>query len=301
MTFNVSEPRAGGTDLCQRQRSGVASGRIVDIVPTAELTGISFTDERVARIGSLVTIAALAAHPRIARAYPGLAAAAGALATPQIRAVGTVGGNLAQRSRCWYYRNPAFACLKKGGDMCPARHGNNLYAVAFDLGPCVAPHPSTLGAASTAYEATVTTSLRQRLPITELFGDGSAGTVDNTLVPGETILSLDLPPPIAQERAAYRRAIGRSYAEWPLVEAVVRLVIEAGCVVFARIAVGGVAPVPLRLPQVEAALLGAQANTAAIVRVAALARADAKPLPMAAYKLDLLQGLLIDLLERVSA
>jgi len=75
------------------------------------------------------------------RAYPGLTAAAGGLATPQIRGVGTIGGNLAQRNRCWYYRNPHTPCLNKGGAVCPAREGNHLYGVIFDRGPCVAPHP----------------------------------------------------------------------------------------------------------------------------------------------------------------
>ena len=72
----------------------------------------------------------------------------------------TIGGNLAQRSRCWYFRNPHFSCYKKGGSDCPSRAGNHLYGVAFDLGPCVAPHPSTLAAALLAYDATVTTDKR---------------------------------------------------------------------------------------------------------------------------------------------
>jgi xanthine dehydrogenase YagS FAD-binding subunit len=110
-----------------------------------------------------VAIADVAGDQRLAPAYPGLAAAAGGLATPQIRAIGTIGGNLAQRSRCWYYRNPHMACLKKGDDTCPARSGNHLYGVIFDPGPCVAPHPSTLAAALLAYDATVTTSLRSHL------------------------------------------------------------------------------------------------------------------------------------------
>ncbi len=105
---------------------------------------------------------AIAADAQIVRAYPGLAAAAGGLATPQIRHLATVGGNLAQRSRCWYFRNPHFDCFKKGGSDCPSRAGNHLYGVAFDLGPCVAPHPSTLAAALLAYDATVATRQAQQ-------------------------------------------------------------------------------------------------------------------------------------------
>jgi xanthine dehydrogenase YagS FAD-binding subunit len=295
----VPEPRAGGTDLSARRRSGVSRGPIADIVPTAELSGIAFAPDGAARIGSLVTVAALAADAGIRAGYPGFAAAAGALATPQIRAIATLGGNLAQRSRCWYFRHPEIACLKKGGAICPARGGNHLYGVAFDLGPCVAPHPSTLAVACLAYEAMVATDQRQDLEVADLFGDGSDGTRDNTLAPGEAIRRVDLPPPVAGERAAYRRAIGRAQAEWPLAEAVVRVVLADGRVSFARIAAGGIAPVPLRLWQAEAALLGVKADAARIARAAALAREGASPLPMTGYKLDLLEGLLIDLLERV--
>ena len=117
------------------------------------------------RIGAYTTIAAIAADKQIAAAYPGIVAAAQGLATPQIRHLATLGGNLAQRSRCWYYRNPHIACLKKGGTDCPARDGNHLYGVAFDLGPCVAPHPSTMAAALLAYDATIITYQRSGLSI----------------------------------------------------------------------------------------------------------------------------------------
>src|SRR5262249_41475253 len=144
-------------------------------------------------------------------------------ATPQIRNVATLGGNLAQRSRCWYYRNPHIACFKKGAGSCPARSGNHLYGVAFDLGPCVAPHPSTMATALLAYEARIDTDHRTGLSIEALLGDGRDGTADHALQPGEVITAVALPPPLAGERAHYRRAVFRSKAEWPLVEVVVRL------------------------------------------------------------------------------
>ena len=114
-------------------------------------SGIAWDVAGAARIGASTSIAAIAADARLAAAYPGVAAAAGGLATPQIRHLATLGGNLGQRSRCWYYRNPHIACLKKGGDRFPARDGNHLYGVVFDLGPCVAPHPSTMATASSRH------------------------------------------------------------------------------------------------------------------------------------------------------
>src|SRR5439155_14277554 len=124
------------------------------------------------RIGAATTMAAVGANERIVAAYPGIAAAALGLATPQVRHLATLGGNLAQRSRCWYFRNPHIACLKKGGSDCPSRGGNHLYGVAFDPGPCVAPHPSTMAAAPLACDASVVTDQRT-LTIAKLFGDGS--------------------------------------------------------------------------------------------------------------------------------
>ena len=135
----------------------------------------------------------------------------------------------------------------------------------------------------------------------QLLGDGSNGGADHALQPGEIIESIELGAPIANERALYRRAISRSYAEWPLVEIVVRAVIAEGTFNFVRIVSGAVAPVPLRLAAAESAAQGAAANPATIANVVAQSMLGAKPLAMTGYKLDLLRGLLRDLLERISA
>ena len=297
----TAEFRAAGTDLSERRRSGVSRGPLIDLAASPDTTGIDWSADGAARVGAFTTIAALAADSRLTAAYPGIAAAALGLATPQIRYLATLGGNLAQRSRCWYYRNPHIACLKKGGSDCPARSGNHLYSVAFDLGPCVAPHPSTMAAALLAYEATVITDRRKDLTIGELFGDGSNGAADNALMPGEMIRSIQLPPPVAGERALYKRAISRSQAEWPLVELCARAVVSAGAFQLIRLTAGGIAPVPLRLSASEAALQGKPANTATIANAARQVIAGAKPLPMTGYKLDLLDGLVRDLLEQLAA
>jgi xanthine dehydrogenase YagS FAD-binding subunit len=302
MTASIlaAEFRAAGTDLSERRRSGVSQGPLIDISAAPDTIGIGWGADGAARIGALTTIAAIATDPRIGKAYPGLAAAAQGLATPQIRHLATLGGNLAQRSRCWYFRNPQFACLKKGGTGCPARAGNHLYGVAFDLGPCVAPHPSTMAAALLAYEATISTDRRSGLTIGELLGDGSNGAADHTLASDEMIRSVELPPPLPGERAFYKRAISRSHAEWPLVEVCARAVVSGSAFQFIRIAAGGIAPVPLRLSASEAILQGAPASAANIANAAREATAGARPLPMTGYKLDLLRGVLHDLLERIA-
>jgi len=294
------EFRAGATDLSERRRSGVSRGALLDIAPLDAPAGLWPELDGGLRLGALTTIAALAADPLLRAGYPGLAAAAGGLATPQIRRVATLGGNLAQRNRCWYFRNPNFSCLKTGGEGCPAREGNALYAVVFDRVPCVAPHPSTLAAALLAYDARIDTNQRRDLSVGEVLGDGSSATSETALAPGELIVSVSLPPPSVGERAAYKRAIGRAHAEWPLVELVVRAVLEAGRFSRLRIVAGGVAPVPIRLAASEAVALGQPAAPETFAAAAAAATEGAAPLPQAAYKLDLLRGLVRDLIEAMS-
>jgi xanthine dehydrogenase YagS FAD-binding subunit len=300
ITSDLAEFRAAGTDLSERRRSGLSKGPLIDIDTAPDAIGVNWAADGAARIGALTTIEAIAADPRVMLAYPGIAAAALGLATPQIRHLATLGGNLAQRSRCWYYRNPHIACLKKGGSECPARTGNHLYSVAFDLGPCVAPHPSTMATALLAYDAKVITNKRTELSIGELLGDGSNGAADHTLAIGEMIRNVVLPPPVSGERAFYKRAISRSYAEWPLAEVCVRAVVAGGTFRFIRIAAGGIAPVPLRLAAAEAVLQDKPASAQLIAVAAKQATTGANPLPMTKYKLDLLTGVVHDVLDRLA-
>ncbi len=291
---------AGGTDLMERRRTGLSRGVVKVLPQDARVGAIAWRADGGATIGAGVTVAALAADPRIAVAYPGLGQAAAGLATPEIRHVATLGGNIAQRSRCWYYRSPDIACLKKGGTTCPARAGNHLYGVAFDLGPCVAPHPSTLATALLAYNAGVTTTTRTRATLADILGDGTDGRRDHQLTPDELIIEITLPSPLAGEQGHYKRAIGRAEAEWPLVELVTCLWIEGGLVRQARIAAGGIAPIPIRLTAAEAVLTGASMSALPIADARRQAVVGAKPLPMTGYKLELLSGLLADALETLA-
>lgn len=293
--------RAGSTDLSERRRLRMAQGPLLDLRDLPGLDAIEWDATGAATVGAKVHIDQAAADEALARAYPGFCAAAGALATPQIRAVGTVGGNLLQANRCWYYRNPDERCLKKGGAACLARGGDHLYHACFDLGPCACVHPSTLGMALLAYEASVMVHGEQADRTVEaLYGDGSHVDGDHRLPPGAVLTHVVLPPPRPREQAAYFRAISRARAEWPLVEVLVRLVIEGETVSFARVAMGGVAPVPLRLPKVEAALVGQPASAATFAKAAAVATLGAKPLPMTGYKVPLVEGTVLETLERAS-
>jgi xanthine dehydrogenase YagS FAD-binding subunit len=289
--------RAGGTDLTERRRLGLAPGDLVDLRDVAGLDTITETAAGL-KIGAMARLHTVATHPRVTGGYPAFAAAAGGLATPQIRAVATLGGSLLQRSRCWYYRNPEIQCLKKGGSSCFAKKGDHLYHACFDLGPCVAVHPSTLAMALLAYDAQVSVRAAPDRSVADLLGDGSDPRREHTLKRGAVLTAVQLPARQAGERAAYFRAISRAFSEWPLVECAVRLVVEGGRVKMARVAVGGVAPVPLRLSQVEAALEGGAADSDAYAAAAELAREGTSPLPMTGYKVDLLVGTVLETLER---
>lgn len=290
------EIRAGSTDLQDRRKLGVATGPVVDLRRIQGLDRIEWNDGA-ATIGALVRIATVADSDLIRTRYPALAQAAGMLATPQIRAVGTMGGGLLQRTRCWYYRQEVFDCHKKGGTSCPARDGNHHFGVCFDLGPCVWPHPSTLGAALLTYDAEIQVHGREPLTITALFGNGSDPSCDHKLAPGEVLTAVRLPQPLEHERAGYFRAISRHLAEWPLVEVSVRLALESNRISFARIAVGGVANIPLRLPAVEEQLLGERPTSETFARAAARSTDGARPLPMTGYKLKLLPASIVETLQ----
>ncbi len=292
--------RAGGTDLMER-RHALAGSDIVDLRDVEDARAIDPAPGGGVRIGALVTIATVAADDTVRAGYPGFAQAAGGLATPQIRAVGTIGGNLLQRTRCWYFRSPEAQCLKKGGSTCYARAGDHLWHACFDLSPCAAVHASTLGMALLAYDAGVEVVGAPIATVAELLGDGGDPMRDNTLPPHAVLRAVTLPPATAGERSAYMRAISRARAEWPLVEVLARIGVQGDAIAWAKVAVGGVANVPLRLAELEAALVGVPAQPEALAAKAVLASKGATPLPMTGYKLPLLEAAVADALERALA
>ena len=293
----TGEIQAAGTDVLARRRTGVSRGDIVDINRVDGLRDVDLREDG-ATVGALLTVHEVAEHEGLKERYSGFAKAAESLATPQIRRMASLGGALLQRTRCWYYRHPAFNCYKNGGDDCYARGGQNPNGVVFDLGACVYPHPATLGMALLAYEARVKVNGESR-PIDALY-DPSDPTSDHTLQPGEILTHVQLPAPVPNEQTAYFRSISRADAEWPLVECLVRLVVEEGVIAFARVGVGGVASVPLRLENVERALLGQSAANETLAEAAKLASDGASPLAQTEWKVTLLERTVLETLERAT-
>ena len=289
---------AGGTDLMDRRRPHVSTGDMVDVSRILGFGDIEAHDGGY-RIGAQVTIDATSRHQAIIDGYPGLAIAAGALATPQIRWMGTMGGVLLQTSRCWYFRHEAFTCYKKGGDSCPSRAGDHRFGVVFDTSPCVFPHPSTVGMVLMNYDAQVEINGERLMTMQALYGDGTDGTREHTLAPNDVLTRIILPAPVADERAGYFRSISRARAEWALVEVSARLVVDdTNQITFARVAMGGVAPVPLLLPRVNDYLVGKAATAETFAAAAKIATEGAKPLPQTQYKVKLVYGTVFDTLQR---
>ncbi|WP_060180200.1 FAD binding domain-containing protein [Streptomyces sp. IMTB 1903] len=295
------ELRAGGTDTGARQRSGVSAGPFTDLHGAAGLHGIAALPDGGLRIGALTTLAELAADPQVRAGWPALAASAGTAATPQIRAAGTLGGNLLQRNRCWYFRNPHVSCLQKGGAGCPAREGDHHFGVVGGAGRCIIPHPSTLAMALLTYDARVEIHDEEPRSVADLYGDGDLlHRADHLLPPYRILTAVRLPAPLPGERAACHRATSRAHAEWPLVEATARLAFDGTTVTHAAVAAGGVARVPLRLPEVEAALIGREATPEALAAAAATVLARCRPLPQTGYKTTLFRDTVLEVLEQAA-
>jgi xanthine dehydrogenase YagS FAD-binding subunit len=245
-----------------------------------------------AKIGALATLAEIASNPGMIKLYPAFAAAAAGAATPQIRNMATLGGNLCQRPRCWYYRLEEFDCRKKGGSECFAKEGENRFHAIYDTELlCCCVHPSATGAALSAYGANlevVSAKGRRMLPMDQFFYlPTETATVENTLAPGEIIESVSIPKPPPGARAVYRKLKEKESFDWPIVEVAVVVPIQGGSIQNARVFFGSVAPVPYRSKEAEAALNGSKPSSETAKRAAEAAVKTAKPLSQNAYKVRL--------------
>jgi xanthine dehydrogenase YagS FAD-binding subunit len=287
---------AGGTDLLDELKSGVATAAlVVDMDKVAGLRGIA-AEKGGLRIGAMTRVVELAGDAAVGRDYPSLKEAALSLATPQLRNAGTVGGNLCQRPRCWYYRDPQVACRKKGGFNCYAYQGRNKYHAIFGGSGCFIVFPSDLAPALISLGAQATIGTVKGDKVVPL-GDFYAGpevdvTRETVLAKGQFLKSVWVPGPKPGQRAAYVKLKERSTWDFALVSAAVAGVVEAGAFKEIAIVMGGVAPVPWRLKKAEDALRGQAVSKAAIAQAAEEALKDAAPLKENGYKADLVRAAL---------
>jgi len=285
---------AGGTDLFTEIKEGVVEpDLIIDLKSIPGLASIQ-KDKDGIRIGALMTVASLAADAMIKADYPGLSAAAGSLATPQLRNVGTVGGNLCQRPRCWYYRDAQMACRKKGGSQCFAAKGKNKYHAIFGGGVCHIVYPSDLAPMLIALDAQVTISSprgERSMPLAEFYAMPAKNVRrENILTPDELVREVKIPLAKKGTRSAYVKLKERETWDFALVSAAARGTVSGGGLGDVAIVLGGVAPIPWRLGKTEASLKGKKLSEALIKEALRADLQEARPLEENGYKVELVEA-----------
>jgi len=290
----------GGSDWLGMMKDRLVTPDVVVHLKTAKgLDQVKQAKEGVT-IGGQITLDALSAHPVIRKQYAVLAEAAEGVATPQIRNVATLAGNINQRPWCWYYRN-GFKCLKNGGSTCYSVTGENEFHAIFGGGPSYIVHPSDTAPALVALDATfriVGADGERRVPAAEFF---TLPTVDpareNVLKDGEILAEIVLPAPSAAARSTYHKILDREAWTHAVVSAAVVLDFNNDVVRTAHVVLGGVAPIPWRLPEVEKMLTGERLTTELAAKAAEASVAGARPLAKNGYKVPLTRNMVRRTLE----
>jgi xanthine dehydrogenase YagS FAD-binding subunit len=295
-------PLGGGTDLLVCIEEGVASPHtLVDLRTVPGVRGIALVSDGSLRIGATTRLHEIARDGVVRERWPALARACDAVGTPALRHMGTLGGNLCQRPRCWYFRRN-IACHKNGGSSCPAFDGENQYLAIVDGGPCFAVHPSDPAVALTALAATVEIVGRhatRSVPIAEFYRLPTERIDRETVIePGEFVAAVTLPPESAGGVQRYQKLMQREAWDFALVSiaAVKRPSLDV------RLVMGGVAPRPWRVnPSVEEDVASGRLDDDSVAALAERALLDARPLSKNGYKLDLAAALLRDAMRELSA
>jgi xanthine dehydrogenase YagS FAD-binding subunit len=300
--WGAAELLAGGTDLLDLQKEYIAQPeKVVSLAGlgkefrTIKASAPPGRFPTVVTIGAGVTLAEIADNKEIQRTYPALAATANDIGGPQIRNMGTLGGNLCQRNRCWYFRDEHVPCLLKGGDKCFALDGENRYHAIFTQGhKCVIVHPSTLAPVLIALGSTATVlgpKGERTIALDKFFQAPSSGTQrEHVLAPNEVVLSVTISPGTEQfwdlPNASYEVRHKQAY-DWPLVQAAVALPTKDGKVQGARVVLGHVAPTPHVAKTAAQALDGKEVTEETATAAGAAAAEGAKPLGQNDYKVKL--------------
>jgi xanthine dehydrogenase YagS FAD-binding subunit len=290
--------KAGGIDLLDLMKENLLTpGIVVSLKEIPGLAAIVEDDDGGLRIGPMLTLAKLADHRVLRQRYPAFADAAQSSASPQIRNVATLGGNLLQRPRCWYFRAADYHCSRKGGDHCFAMLGENQYHAIFDNMPCAIVDPSTSATALVALgariELTNAAGAVRNVLLEEFFVLPSKDIRrENDLKPREILTAIRLPPVSARLRMAHLKQGEKDSFDWPLADVAVVLDIgQDGSCNRAAIILGAAAPAPHRAKTAEAVLVGKHIDENLAKEAAHAALDGATPLANNTYKLPLFEVL----------
>lgn len=294
---------AGGTDMLGLMKDGIEKpAKLIDLKTLPGLDKIVYTPGKGLKIGALATITSIAEHETINQKYAVLAEAAKQVASPQLRNIGTIGGNLCQRPRCWYFRGD-FHCLRKGGDVCYAVEGESKFHCIIGGGPCFIIHPSDMAPALMALDASVTVisgKKSRQIPLREFFVlPEKIVTRENILAPGDIITEISVPEAPTGLRSGYLKIKEREVWDFATVSAAAAIQVIEGKIVNARVVLGGVAPVPWLEKTLNQTLPGQSLDPQKIEQIAAEALKDAEPLDKNAYKIPLARNAIKQLLVRL--
>lgn len=290
---------AGGTNLLDLMKLQIETPDTLVDISRLDLASIADTADGGLSIGALVTNSDLAQHARVRSDYPVLARALLSGASPQLRNKATTGGNLLQRTRCYYFYDTARACNKRDpGSGCAAQGGfNRIMAVLGTSEDCIATHPSDMAVAMRALDAVVVTLLpdgdRRRIAIGDLYRlPGATPEIENSLRPGELITHIELPPaPMGKQ--LYRKVRDRASYAFALVSVAGVIAVQDGKIATAALAFGGLGPMPWRDAAVEALLIGSAPSTAVFEAAADALLADARGFGSNDFKIPLARRTLI--------
>ena len=288
--------QAGGTDLLGCLRDDIFSAeKLVSIGQLKALHGIGQARDGGLRIGALTTIAEIENNKDIKERYSALAQAASEVGSPQLRNQGTIGGNICQKPRCWYYRGE-FRCLRKGGDTCYAYDGENQFHCIFGGHLCYIVHPSDTAPALVAFEAMVRVSGpggTRLVPIARFHVPPGDNVQKETILnPDEIVTDIVLPPPAKGLRSSYRKVRARRSWDFALASVALALQVDGDKIAKARVVFGGAGPVPWRSKEVEEVITGRRLDAETVNRAAAAAVKNAQSLKHNGYKIPLFRGIL---------
>lgn len=284
---------AGGTDLLPCLRDHVFdAGKVVSLSGLTNLRGVGKSDGGL-RIGALTTISEVAQDSLVKERYTALSQAASQVASPQLRNQGTLGGNLCQKPRCWYYRGD-FLCLRKGGNTCFAVKGENAFHCIFGGENCYIVHPSDTAPALAALDAQVRIrgpKGERNVPLDDFYVlPRDDYTRETVLENGEIVTDILLPAATAGLRSSYRKVRARRTWDFALAGVALAIVLDGESVVKARVFLSGAAPIPWRSKDVEQAITGKKLDADTIRKAAEAVVRNAKPLEQNGYKLPLFQA-----------
>jgi xanthine dehydrogenase YagS FAD-binding subunit len=293
-TWGTAELLAGGTDLHDLQKEYIAQPeKVVSLTGIKDLHGIEVGNGKVT-IGAGAKLADIAEHPELHRLAPSLTVAAANIGGPQIRNMGTLGGNLCQRNRCWYFRDEHTVCLLKGGDKCFALDGENRYHAIFTQGQkCVIVSPSTLAPALIALGAAAEVlgpgGKKRTIELSKFFhAPSSEMEREHVLKPNEVVLSVSLTVPDGLKNAIYEVRHKQSY-DWPVAAAAVSFRLDGDKAKNVKIVLGHVAPTPVLASSAATALEGQTVSAGTATEAGATAAKGAKPLAQNHYKVKLVE------------